>query len=198
MYAPSAATQSSVVAVPKSTTTAGVPYSRPAARAFTSRSAPTSSGRSVRTASGTIPARATVKGRSRRPATASTCVVSAGTTEAQAMAVTSANEASSRPSRPASRSSSSSAVERALVAARRVATSVPPRRSPIVTLVFPISMARSMVAMIRGRGWGVPRRSSCAVPSRRPPAAPALSGPSPSPPPRRSEPCRARRPPSSL
>ena len=39
-YAPSAATQSNVVAVPKSTTTAGVPYSRAAASALTSRSAP--------------------------------------------------------------------------------------------------------------------------------------------------------------
>ena len=52
--APSAATQSKVVAVPKSTTTAGVPYSRAAARALTSRSAPTSAGRSTRIAIGTV------------------------------------------------------------------------------------------------------------------------------------------------
>ena len=86
-YAPSAATQSSVVAVPKSTTTAGVPCSRAAARALTSRSAPTSPGRSTRTASGTVPAAAISSGRSRRSAMASTAPVSAGTTEASAIGV---------------------------------------------------------------------------------------------------------------
>ncbi len=72
--APSWATQSNVVAVPRSTTIAGAPYRRDAASALASRSAPTSPGRSTRIGSGTVPAPAIRSGRSRRAVTASSAV----------------------------------------------------------------------------------------------------------------------------
>ena len=81
--APSAATASTVMAVPTSATTAGEPWSRCAASAFTSRSAPTSSGRSTRTGSGRWPASAMRSGSSRPRATRPSASVSAGTTDAQ-------------------------------------------------------------------------------------------------------------------
>ena len=61
--------------------TAGVPWSRVAASAFTRRSVPTSAGRSTRIGIGTLPAFATTRTRPRRRATASSVEVSGGTTD---------------------------------------------------------------------------------------------------------------------
>src|SRR4029078_8311497 len=124
--------------------------SRPAASALTSRSAPTSPGRSVRIASGTGPAGAGVRGRSRRAAIVSTWAVSAGTTDAHEIAATSPNEAPSRWRSSSSSTSSSSEVARGAVAALRVAIRAPFRSSPAVMFVLPISRASNMAGMIRG------------------------------------------------
>ena len=75
--------------------------------------------------------------------------VSDGTTEAHAIALTSANDTSSSRSRPSSSSSSSSALARGGVIARRTATSDPALTSPIVTFELPMSIARSIARMIR-------------------------------------------------
>ena len=111
--------------------------------ALTSRSAPTSPGRSVRIGIGTVPAPAMSSGRSRRAATASSASVTAGTTDAQAIAETSANAASSRRSRSSRRTSSSSGVVPRGVAARRTAISDPFRNEPTVTFELPMSIASS-------------------------------------------------------
>ena len=73
----------------------------------------------------------------------------AGTTEAQAMALTSAKATSSRRSRPSMSSSTSSALARTGVVARRTATSDPARTSPIVMFELPMSIASSIGRMIR-------------------------------------------------
>jgi hypothetical protein len=91
-----------------------------------------------------VPDEATRSGRSRRIATVSSALVTAGTTEDAAIADTSANEASSRARRAPRRCSSSSAEIRDRVPARRVETRLPVRNSPSVTFVFPTSTARSM------------------------------------------------------
>ena len=136
--------QSNVVAVPKSTTIAGTPYSRATARPFTSRSAPTSAGRSVLTGIGMIAALAESSGKPRRSAIVSMPLVRAGTTDASEIPVTSANEAPSRWSSPSISISSSSGVLADRVAARRLATMASPLTNPRATLVLPISSASSM------------------------------------------------------
>ena len=93
---------------------------------------------------GMFPADATINGRPRRSAMAEATPASAGTTQASEMPVTSASEAPSRRSSPSIRTSSSSAVLAARVAARRLAMIVSPLTRPRVTLVLPMSRARSM------------------------------------------------------
>src|SRR3972149_3703003 len=60
---PRSSTQSKLVAVPKSTTMTGAPYSATAATALQTRSAPTSPGLSTLNASGTLTPGCTVNGR---------------------------------------------------------------------------------------------------------------------------------------
>jgi hypothetical protein len=98
----------------------------------------------MRIASGTVPAAATTSGRSRRAAIASRAAPRFGTTDADAIAETSANDASSRRRRPSISSSSSSTVARGWVAARRDVASAPALNRPIVMFVLPMSIASSM------------------------------------------------------
>ena len=142
-----AATQSKVVAVPKSTTTAGVPYSRAAARALTSRSAPTSAGRSTRIGE----RHRAGAGDQQRPLAAarrprSAPAVRAGTTEAHGDRGD-VGEATRRRGGGGRR-----AAARARRPWRRRGRGRPPGRRPagrcgtrpIVTFVLPMSTARSM------------------------------------------------------
>ncbi len=95
--APAWSTASSVVAVPQSTTTAGVPYRWAAAYAFTRRSGPTSPGRSTRTGKGIVPAEAVTQAMVRRAAIVSIAAVTGGTVEARAMPATSARSMAVEP-----------------------------------------------------------------------------------------------------
>ena len=123
---------------------AGEPWRRAAASALTIRSPPTRSGRSTRIAIGTVPAVATSAGTPRRAATSSTSAVIAGTTDATAIAVAPLRSWSSSARRSRRRISSSSVVVARVVAVRRTPSMKPPSTIPIVTFVFPMSMARSM------------------------------------------------------
>jgi len=142
--APCESTASNVVAVPQSTTITGVPTRWAAAYALTSRSGPTSPGRSTWTAIGIVPADATAHGISRRAAIASKASVSAGTVLAMATAAAPTRPWPSSRSRPSSRTSSSSGVALARLAARREAIRSPSRARPTVTWELPASITRSM------------------------------------------------------
>ena len=93
----------------------------------------------------------------RRDATASRAIARDGTTDASAMASIASSVLRSSARRPVSCVSTSSAVAARCVPARRVATILPPSTRASVTLVLPMSTARSMC---RSYGWSAcPRRA---------------------------------------
>ena len=146
MYSPSPETASKTVAVPKSTTITGPPYNLNAATASTTLSAPTSLGLSYKILTPVFIPAPTTKGRSLKYSlpNSSNTVVKGGTTLHNAILSTSSKDTPLRGKRLRISMAYSSGSLYGSLAIRQVAKSLSSSNTPIVTFVFPISIANNI------------------------------------------------------
>src|SRR5271155_3754631 len=157
-YSPFAEITSNVIAVPKSTTMDGPPYSANAATPFTIRSAPTSRGLSTSTAIPVLTPGSTKS--ARRPkyffAISPSVQFTVATTELTITPPIASRSSPASEKRLRVRTPYSSTVCSRAVVSRQFATNSSPRNTPSTVLVFPTSIVSSIAHPVVRRCSGEP------------------------------------------